>query len=54
MARVPEPPGPEHALFINKNMIEVIACLALAAIPTGRFAGLDALVRRFVFRQPTD
>ncbi len=51
---VPEPPGPEHALFINKNMIEVIACLALAMIPTGRFAGLDALVRRFVFRQTTD
>jgi uncharacterized membrane protein YphA (DoxX/SURF4 family) len=51
---VPEPPGPEHALIINKNLIEAIACLMLATIPTGRWVGLDALVRRYVLRQPTD
>lgn len=46
---VPEAPGPEHSLFVNKNLIEVIACLALVALPTGRWMGLDALVRRFVW-----
>ncbi len=51
---VPEPPGPEHSLIVNKNLIECVACLALAALPSGRWAGLDALVRRFVFRRPTD
>ncbi|MFN0052697.1 MAG: hypothetical protein ACKV0T_10935 [Planctomycetales bacterium] len=51
---VPEPPGPEHALFINKNLIEVFACLGLVAIPTGRWLGLDALVRRFLLFRKTD
>lgn len=51
---VPEAPGPEHSLYINKNMIEVIACLALATLPTGRWIGLDALVRRFIFFRKTD
>lgn len=51
---VPEPPGPEHSLIVNKNLIEVIALLAIAAMPTGRWFGMDALVRRFVLRRPTD
>jgi uncharacterized membrane protein YphA (DoxX/SURF4 family) len=51
---VPEAPGPEHSLFINKNMIEVFACLALASLPTGRWIGLDALIRRFVLFRRTD
>jgi len=51
---VPEPPGPEHSLFVNKNLIEFFACLALAAIPTGRWLGIDALIRRFVLRKQTD
>lgn len=51
---VPEAPGPEHSLFINKNMIEVFACLALASLPTGRWIGLDALIRRFVLLRKTD
>lgn len=51
---VPELPGPEHSLIVNKNLIECIACLALACLPTGRWIGLDALVRRFVFFRKTD
>jgi uncharacterized membrane protein YphA (DoxX/SURF4 family) len=51
---VPEPPGPEHALYINKNLIEFFACLALVALPTGRWIGLDALIRRFILRKKTD
>jgi uncharacterized membrane protein YphA (DoxX/SURF4 family) len=51
---VPEPPGPEHSLFINKNLIEFFACLALASMPTGRWLGVDALLRRFLLRKRTD
>ncbi len=51
---VREAPGPEHSLFINKNAIEFIACLALAALPTGRWVGIDALIRPFILRKKTD
>ncbi|MGQ0637502.1 MAG: DoxX family protein [Planctomycetaceae bacterium] len=51
---VPEPAGPEHSLIVNKNLIECIACLALASLPTGRWIGLDALVRRFIFFRKSD
>jgi uncharacterized membrane protein YphA (DoxX/SURF4 family) len=51
---VVEAPGPEHSLFINKNLIEVFACLALVCVPTGRWIGVDALIRRFIFRKTTD
>ena len=51
---VPQPPGPEHALWVNKNSIELVACLALACLPSGRWWGLDALIHRFVFRGKTD
>ncbi|GAB4143695.1 MAG: hypothetical protein Tsb009_14940 [Planctomycetaceae bacterium] len=40
---VPEPPGPEHSLIVNKNLIEVLALLMLASIPTGKWFGIDAL-----------
>lgn len=40
---VPQPPGPEHSLFINKNLLEVLALFALAAVPTGKFFGIDAV-----------
>lgn len=49
---VPEPPGPEHALIVNKNIIEAIALLAIAALPTGKWIGLDALVSRLFSRKP--
>ncbi len=48
---VPPAPGPEHSLIVNKNLIEVIACLALASLPTGQWFGVDGLVRRIIFRQ---
>ena len=38
---VPEAPGPDHALVVNKNLIEVAALLVLAALPTGRWFGVD-------------
>jgi len=38
------PPGTEgNPLFINKNIIECLALLSLACMPTGRWMGLDAL-----------
>jgi uncharacterized membrane protein YphA (DoxX/SURF4 family) len=43
----PIPPNTEgNPLFINKNIIECLALLALACMPTGRWLGLDALVLR--------
>ena len=43
---IPELPGPEHSLIVNKNLIEVIALLAIAALPTGRWFGVDAWLTR--------
>ncbi len=48
---VPQPPGPEHAFIVNKNMIEAIALLAIAALPTGSWFGIDALFSRFCCRR---
>ena len=43
---LPESPRSEgHYLYVNKNIIEMFALLALAFLPTGRWAGLDALLR---------
>lgn len=43
----PQPPNTEgNPLFVNKNVIEALALLALACYPTGRWLGLDALVLR--------
>ena len=39
-----EAPGPDHALVVNKNLIEVMALFALAALPTGRWFGIDGLI----------
>lgn len=41
---VPQPPSPEHSLFINKNSIEAVALLVIACFPTGRWFGLDSFV----------
>ncbi|MDC0176248.1 hypothetical protein OAJ60_04880 [Planctomycetaceae bacterium] len=50
---VPPAPGPEHSLWVNKNLIEVFALLVLASVPTGRWFGLDSLVGRLPLkRQP--
>jgi len=44
---LPDPPRPTegHYLFVSKNLIEMIALLALATTRSGRWAGLDALVQ---------
>jgi uncharacterized membrane protein YphA (DoxX/SURF4 family) len=42
---LPEGPRAEgHYLFINKNIIEMLALLALATTQSGRWAGLDGLI----------
>jgi uncharacterized membrane protein YphA (DoxX/SURF4 family) len=43
---VPAAPGPEHSYVINKNLIEVIALLGIALMPTGSWFGVDALLAR--------
>ena len=43
---LPELPGPDHSLFVNKNVIESIALLAIAMMPTGQWFGLDSLLSR--------
>jgi uncharacterized membrane protein YphA (DoxX/SURF4 family) len=40
------PAGPMsegHYLYVNKNLIELLACLVLASLPSGHWLGLDAL-----------
>ncbi|REJ74584.1 MAG: hypothetical protein DWQ34_01855 [Planctomycetota bacterium] len=37
--------GPEHSYIINKNLIEAIALLAIAMLPTGSWFGVDGLFR---------
>jgi uncharacterized membrane protein YphA (DoxX/SURF4 family) len=42
---LPESPRVEgHYLFVNKNLIELLALLALATFPTGRWLGFDGLI----------
>ncbi|WP_145363435.1 hypothetical protein [Stratiformator vulcanicus] len=43
---VPEPPGTEHSLIVNKNLIEVAALISLAALPTGTWFGVDGIIGR--------
>jgi hypothetical protein len=33
-----------HYLFVNKNLIEFLACLVIASTPNGLWVGLDALL----------
>ena len=48
---VPEAPGPEHSFIVNKNFIEVMALLAIAALPTGQWFGLDRLCSKLCCRK---
>lgn len=41
---VQEIPSIEHNLIVNKVLVEMIALLALAAIPSGKWFGLDAII----------
>lgn len=43
---VPEAPGPEHSFIINKNIIEAIGLLVVAALPTGQWFGVDSILVR--------
>jgi uncharacterized membrane protein YphA (DoxX/SURF4 family) len=44
---LPAPPTAEgNYVFINKNVIEMFALMMLVCIPSGRWFGVDALVRR--------
>lgn len=43
----PLPPNTEgNPVFINKNIIECLALLSLACMPTGRWLGIDAVIHR--------
>ena len=48
---VPEAPGPEHSFIVNKNLIEVLALLALAYVPSGQWFGLDGVCGKFFARR---
>ena len=43
---IPAAPGPEHSYIVNKNLIEVFALLGIAAMPTGSWFGVDAVIAR--------
>ena len=45
---VPEAPGPEHSFIVNKNFIEVVALLAIACLPSGRWFGVDGMIGRWL------
>jgi uncharacterized membrane protein YphA (DoxX/SURF4 family) len=40
-----------HYFIVNKNLIEMLACLALVFIPTGNWIGLDALLFGWMSRR---
>jgi uncharacterized membrane protein YphA (DoxX/SURF4 family) len=44
---LPVAAGDGHYLIVNRNLIELFAALALATLPTGRWAGLDFWTHRF-------
>jgi len=47
---LPSPPNNEgYYLFINKNVIEMLALLTLATTASGRWLGLDALIHWMLF-----
>src|SRR5262249_33781145 len=49
---VPDNPRVEgHYLFVNKNIVEMLALLTLATVPSGRWLGLDALLRLMFSRK---
>jgi hypothetical protein len=48
---VPPAPGPEHSFIVDKNLIEVIALLSLACLPTGSWFGVDGIFRRIFSRE---
>jgi uncharacterized membrane protein YphA (DoxX/SURF4 family) len=49
---VQEIPSIEHNLFVNKVFVEMLALLAIAALPSGKWFGLDAAVSALLQRRP--
>lgn len=47
---VPVTLGPEHSFVVNKNLIEVVALLALTFLPTGTWFGVDGIFYRLFHR----
>ncbi|MBX9681282.1 MAG: hypothetical protein K2X38_21200 [Gemmataceae bacterium] len=51
MMPLPNWPAPAQSegnyLYVNKNLIEILALLCLMCIPTGRWVGLDGILRIF-------
>jgi uncharacterized membrane protein YphA (DoxX/SURF4 family) len=46
----PNPMAEGHYFIVNKNLIEMLACLVLVFIPTSSWVGLDPLVFGWMFR----
>jgi uncharacterized membrane protein YphA (DoxX/SURF4 family) len=46
----PLPPSAGHSLIVTKELIEMLALLALAATPVGRWAGLDFFIHSLLIR----
>ena len=40
-----------HYLFVNKNLIEFLACMALVFLPTGQWIGFDAILFGWIGRR---
>jgi uncharacterized membrane protein YphA (DoxX/SURF4 family) len=47
----PNPMAEGHYFIVNKNLIEMLACLVLLFIPTSTWIGLDPLVFGWMFRR---
>jgi uncharacterized membrane protein YphA (DoxX/SURF4 family) len=47
---VPEPPGVSHTFIVNENFITALALLAIAALPTGTWFGVDGILSRLFGR----
>ena len=46
---IANPPGTEgNPVFVNKNLIEAIALMVIASIPSGSWLGIDGLIARVV------
>ena len=48
---VQEIPSIEHNLIVNKVLVEALALLAIAALPTGKWFGLDAAISVLLHRR---
>lgn len=47
----PPPIGEGNYLIVNKNLVELLACLVLVMVPTGKWLGLDAVVGKLLRRR---